>query len=467
MRKAKDSRWTMLSLSVVMLLAGRYCFELPAALKELLGVRLSGELNTNQYEFFYNSFLSIYSLPNIVLPLLNGYIVDRFGYKLMLIICAFLALGGHTMFCMGLNRDYFEIMLAGRFLFGVGSESMFVVQNIFLTKIFSQKELSLAMGISGTMSCLGNVLNMLVSPRLATKVSLDAAVWSGVVLCGIGFVSIIIVLIIDRKNDSHRLSFNLMRQKPDYDMLHLEVNHFKKFDRIFWYMALTQFFMFSSIICWVNIGPSLLIEEWFNHLKVGEAQILADNCLALIWLIAVISGPLVGSFADNYGLRPRILLVGTAICTVSMLMFLFVFPFIPSFLLGIAYAFGTSSIFPCISYVIPREYLGKANGLVISMQNLGYFVYPYIIASLKVWSGDYTYAQIFLILSAALAFKFAWNTFKENLRKGYNLEVEVDMMDLAGLEVLALKGSQEQGIEMDYNILHSDERRSSRSKSYL
>jgi len=141
-----------------------------------------------------------------------------------------------------------------------------------------------------------------------------------------------------------------------------------------------------------------------------------------------------------------------------MTMFAFVFPVIPSFLLGMSYSFGAASIFPCISYVVPQEYLGKANGLVISIQNLGYFLFPYIVASLKVIKDNYTYSQVFLICSSIVALFFAWKTFKENLKKGYNLEIEVDMMDAVGVEVLALRGSQDDKYVGNYNILDSRER---------
>jgi len=299
-------------------------------------------------------------------------------------------------------------------------------------------------------------------------VSIEAAAWIGVVFGAIGLTSIFIVYVLDKSFDNNKLSRFLLDHKPEYNnIIDFEMNHFKKFDRIFWYLALTQFFLFSSIICWLSIGPSFLVEMWFNHLPVKKAQILAGNSLALFGLVSIITGPLVGYFADTYGLRPRILLTGTIICTISMSMFLFVFPFIPSFLLGIAHAFGASSIFPCISYVVQHEYLGKANGLVISLQNFGYFLFPYIIATCKVWTGDYRISQLFLMLSSALALRFAWRTFKENLKKGYNLEVEVDLMDLAGVEVLALRGSQGQGEALEYNILNSDDRISPKSKPFL
>ena len=378
----------------------------------------------------------------------------------MLILCSAIITGGHILFTIGLSEDMFKLMIVGRFFFGIGSESTIVAQYILLTKYFSGGELSLAMTISSTMSTLGNVLNMLLTPRIAAYLNLETAVWVGVFLCLGGLVCIMIAMLIDKgPTDNQRLHYILLRKKPEYDIIEFKVNQFKKFDRIFWYIAFTHFFLFSSIICWINIGPSFLVESWFNHRPIQEAQILAGNCIAVIWITSVILGPFVGNFVDNYGLRSKILVLATIICTISMLMFLFVFPFIPSFLLGVSYTFGTASIFPCVAYVVPEESLGKANGLVISLQNLGYFIFPYIIASLKVYTGGYDSSQLFLLITSCMALLFAWKTYKENLKKGHNLELEVDMMDAVGVEVLALQNSgSEDPNGMDYQILHSDER---------
>lgn len=458
MGQAKENRWIILGLSLFMLLGSRYCFELPAALKDSLGEKLSAYISLEEYEFFFNSFLSIYSLPNILLPFLNGYLIDRFGYKIMVLVCSAITALGHTIFAAGLQGSQFKLMIFGRFVFGIGSESVLVAQYSLLTRYFSGQELSLAMTLSSTMSTLGNVLNMLLTPRIAAYLSMEIAVWVGVLLCLVGLTCMIIVIVfLDKEvRDSRRLSFVLLKSKPKQEKLALKVKEFKQFDRIFWYISFTQFFLFSTITCWGHIGPSFLVEKWFSHKPTKDAQILAGNCLALIWLAAVTSGPFIGHFVDKYGLRPRVLVLATILCTTAMIMFSFVFPFVPSFLLGLSYSFGSASIFPCVAYVIPEENIGTANGLVISMQNLGYVIFPYIIASLKVMSGEYAYSQLFVIVSSLVAFRFAWLTYKENLKKGYNLEIEVELMGAVGVEVLELKSQNSEN--MDYKILNSDER---------
>mmetsp|Transcript_39185 Transcript_39185/g.34874 ORF Transcript_39185/g.34874 Transcript_39185/m.34874 type:complete len:132 (+) Transcript_39185:974-1369(+) len=131
-----------------------------------------------------------------------------------------------------------------------------------------------------------------------------------------------------------------------------------------------------------------------------------------MWLSSAVSAPIVGHFLDVRGARTKVMIFASILCTVSISMFIFVYPLIPSVLLGIAYASGLGSTFPSITYVVPKEKLGKANGVVISLYNAGCSAFPYMVAAIKVTYGSYDYATLLLSLTSMIAIYFAWKSHK-------------------------------------------------------
>ena len=54
-----------------------YCFDNPAALKDQIYDHLKEEYSYDDYEILFNFFYSLYSLPNVILPLVNGFLIDK------------------------------------------------------------------------------------------------------------------------------------------------------------------------------------------------------------------------------------------------------------------------------------------------------------------------------------------------------------------------------------------------------
>src|SRR5262245_33735933 len=70
---------------------------------------------------------AIYSLPNIIVVLIGGVIVDRFGTRLSTLIFATISsIGAFVTAALPFESFFgsFPVMAAGRLLFGLGAESM-------------------------------------------------------------------------------------------------------------------------------------------------------------------------------------------------------------------------------------------------------------------------------------------------------------------------------------------------------
>ncbi|MGE5863512.1 MAG: MFS transporter [Rhizobacter sp.] len=110
-------RWAVLVIVSLAMFGNYYVYDSIAPVADALQ-RLLGFSDTQ-----LGTLNAIYSLPNIVMVLLGGVIVDRFGARLTIlafsIICAIGAV-------VTAATDQFEVMAAGRLIFGLGAESMIV-----------------------------------------------------------------------------------------------------------------------------------------------------------------------------------------------------------------------------------------------------------------------------------------------------------------------------------------------------
>lgn len=63
--------------------------------------------------------------------------------------------------------------------------------------------------------------------------------------------------------------------------------------------------------------------------------------------------------------------ITTTIIAHALLAFLFIHPIVPLVLMGISYSILAASLWPLVAYLVPKQMLGTAYGLMQSVQNLG------------------------------------------------------------------------------------------------
>ena len=90
----------------------------------------------------FNLLYSLYSLPNIVVPLIGGILIDTKGPRITLIITAAFCVIGQVVFGIGGLSNIWAVMLLGRFIFGIGGEVLHAAQNTFVSRWFKASELS-------------------------------------------------------------------------------------------------------------------------------------------------------------------------------------------------------------------------------------------------------------------------------------------------------------------------------------
>ena len=112
----------VLFLACFIIFGNYYCYDLPGALNKPLRERLG--LSQEAFVYPLNLLYAVYSVPNTVLPLVGGWLLDRFGVRRILHVLAALVCVGQAVFALGIERASIAVMLVGRLLFGLGGESL-------------------------------------------------------------------------------------------------------------------------------------------------------------------------------------------------------------------------------------------------------------------------------------------------------------------------------------------------------
>lgn len=142
---------------------------------------------------------TIYSLPNLILPILGGMLLDSLGIRTGLILFCSVLFCGQALFTAGGSSGNYELMLAGRGIFGAGGESMSVAQSSIVSVWFKGKELAFALGLNLSVARLGSVINAAIVPAVYDKHGLGMALGVGCILCGFSVLCAIGIACVDKK----------------------------------------------------------------------------------------------------------------------------------------------------------------------------------------------------------------------------------------------------------------------------
>lgn len=188
-------RWLILFLCCWISFGNYYAFDNPSSLNRPLMQWLGSDFESYQYQL--NAMYTIYSVPNIILPLFMGTLLDKFGTSKPLLGFAFLVTLGQGIFSLGVQVKSFPLILLGRFVFGLGGESLTVAQSRLVTDWFRGRELALAIGLTLSVARFGTVINNILSPSFALSYGLSGAVWIGFYSCVWSLLCTLLTIFLD------------------------------------------------------------------------------------------------------------------------------------------------------------------------------------------------------------------------------------------------------------------------------
>lgn len=198
-------------------------------------------------------------MPNIIFPLIGGYLVDLIGVRWCTFIFASIMCIGHSIFSLGITLQSYTIAVIGRVVSGIGGENIVVAQSALISKWFKGKEMSLALGIDISLDRGMTVCNYFLEPGLYNATGdLNIGAWFGVIICLLSLSSAIVVIYCDRARDK-RISDASSDSDDDE---RVQLSDIFSFRRNFWYITLNCFTIFLCIIPFGDIAVGLYHERF-------------------------------------------------------------------------------------------------------------------------------------------------------------------------------------------------------------
>uniref|UniRef100_A0A6Q2YF87 Lysosomal dipeptide transporter MFSD1 n=1 Tax=Esox lucius TaxID=8010 RepID=A0A6Q2YF87_ESOLU len=325
-------------------------------------------LNTSMFMQLY----AWYSWPNVVLCFLGGFLLDRvFGIRLGTIIFALFVCIGQVIFAAGALLDRFWLMEVGRFVFGIGGESLAVAQNTYAVNWFKGKELNLVFGLQLSMARLGSTVNMnimgWVYNRVAVLVGSVGHTTLGVSLmiagatCIFSLICALVLGYLDKR--AERILHKEHRGTGEV----IKLTDVKDFPFPLWLIFIICVGYYVAIFPFIGLGQVFFIEK-FNF---SPAEARAIN--SIVYIISAPASPVLGFMVDKIG-RNVIWVICAVFATLMahmMLAFTFWNPWIAMSLLGVSYSLLACALWPMVAFVVPEHQLGTAYGFMQSIQNLG------------------------------------------------------------------------------------------------
>ena len=117
--------------------------------------------------------------------------------RLSIILFAVVLSLGQMIFAVGGYSESYATMLAGRFVFGLGGESMSVAQSAIVSSWFQGKELSFAFGINLSVARVGSSINGPVMTTVSQSQGVGCALLVGFFVCCFSILMALMLVWID------------------------------------------------------------------------------------------------------------------------------------------------------------------------------------------------------------------------------------------------------------------------------
>lgn len=367
----KAFRWIVLILISLAMFGNYYIYDAISPMADLLAAQL-GFSDSN-----IGLLQAIYSIPNIFMVLVGGFIIDRLGTKKSTFIFAVLCLAGSIITAM---TSKLEIMAAGRLVFGLGAESLIVAVTTAIAKWFKGKELSFAFGVNLTIARLGSFA-ALNSPSWASKAFEH---WQGPLIISVAFGVICVAGAIiywgleSRADKKYQIGTSGETDKVVFKDLF-------GFGKSYWFIVLLCITFYSGIFPFQTFAVKYFIEA---H---GATRELGGFLSSMLTLFAMIATPLFGLLVDKVGRRAQFMMYGSLLLIPVYLMMAYTHLslYVPMAMMGIAFSLIPGVMWPSVAYIVDQSKLGTAYGLMTMIQNIGLAGFNLLIG----WANDYTSAS--------------------------------------------------------------------------
>jgi MFS family permease len=392
---SRTFRWVVLIFISLTMFGNYYVYDCIAPIADLLAKQLGfSESNIGLLQ-------AIYSIPNVFMVVIGGYVVDRIGTRKAIFIFGTLCFIGAGVTTLSATLS---VMATGRLVFGLGAESLIVAVTTAVAKWFRGKELSFAFGINLMISRFGSLLAQ-QSPSWA---GFAYNYWRNPLLISVGFGALCIV------GATVYWILEVYAEKkyqvgPAGATDKVVFSDIKGFGLSYWYIVALCVTFYSAIFPFETFAYQFFMDA---HHVTREA---GGDLVGMLTLFTMFGTPLFGLFVDRVGKRAMLMMLGSLLLIPVYLMmayihsasyvtvylpssadghFAFVAHHLPPILLltmammGIAFSLIPAVMWPSVAYLVEQSKLGTAYGLMTMIQNIGLAGFNLMVG----WANDHSHA---------------------------------------------------------------------------
>ena len=322
---------------------------------------------------------AIYSLPNIIMMLVSGLIIDRIGARKSVFLFGATTFVGLIVTSL---TPRLAVMAAGRLIVGTGAEALAIATIAGNARWFRDKELSLSYGVKATIERFGS-MSAQSSPFWGAAVYVY---WQWPLFMSVGFGACCVVgatlyWILEARGER---KFSVPDEGNRQGIPPLRQAF--KFNASFWLIVLMCVTFYSGIFPFLTFAQKFLIEA------KGITPKTASVLVSMLPAFTMIGTPFFGHLVDKVARRALFMIFGALLLIPVYLMLGYAnLPLVvPMAMMGVAFALVPAVMWPCIAYVVDPTRLGFAYGLMDAIQQLGLVGFNLLIG----WSNDHWGASV-------------------------------------------------------------------------
>lgn len=243
-------------------------YGLPATLSVSLQSHLS--LSASQYRYLLSALYTAFSVPNMVLPLYSGFLVQRYGERWVLGTAVTSVVMGQAVFMVGILVRETSALILSRVIFGLGGEVVGVLASAVLTRHFSsvmvlrllesaadlggsEKKLPLAMAVLLGASRMGSVANSVATPQFVRSLGVVEA--TSIVITVTMSLTTLSSLSLNPSLAAHQKD----KAKPSF------ISCLRQFPLAFWQLILICVLGYGVINTFTNSAQRFLAARFFHN----------------------------------------------------------------------------------------------------------------------------------------------------------------------------------------------------------
>ncbi len=364
-------RWAVLVMISLAMFGNYYIYDSISPLADVLKAQL-GFSDAN-----IGLLNAIYSIPNVIMVLIGGLIIDRIGTRKSTFLFAMLCLVGSVVTVMS---GHVATMAAGRLVFGLGAESLIVAVTTAIAKWFRGKELSFAFGVNLTIARLGSFA-ALNSPTWAKDLYVSWR-WPLLISVTMGVVAVLAAIVYWGLESRAQSRYDLGEASETEKVRFTEVFNFSG---SYWFVVALCITFYSAIFPFQTFAVKFFMEA---H---GTTREYGGFLSSLLTLFAMIFTPLFGYLVDRVGKRSLFMMIGSALLIPVFMMMAYtsVNLLVPMAMMGVAFSMIPAVMWPSVAYIVGQSKLGTAYGLMTMIQNIGLAGFNLLIG----WANDHWLAS--------------------------------------------------------------------------